>query len=228
MSRNGPPANAERQDLADRSRELLDRLVSTQAPTASLERAAALVSEAAALLAEHVPDGPRDTYGDYQEGDDYLHLFRLNPVIGPLNPIAPRFDLELRDDGPGLHGREVVVRMNLGLLYEGPQGQVHGGVIASLFDQFLGIANIDNGLGAFTGTLTVRYHQPCPIETDLVLRGRTDRVEGRKVFAVGELHAGEVLVAEAEGIFVQPSLERLAALIEGPAQDGPTPADPAA
>jgi acyl-coenzyme A thioesterase PaaI-like protein len=200
--------------LADLSRTFIDRLVTTHAPPAALERVSQLLEEATGLLEEHVPDEPRNMYDGFGEEDDYLHLFRLNPVIGKLNPAAPRFEIVIEDGGPGLNGTEVVARTSLGLLYEGPIGMVHGGIIASLFDQFLSIANIDNGFGAFTGTLTIRYRRPCPLGVELRFQCRTDRVEGRKVFAAGELYADEVLVAEAEGVFIQPSAERLAEIVE--------------
>lgn len=201
------------EELADLSRIFIDRLVTTDAPPEVLDRVAGLLREATAVLDHHVPDHPRNLYELFGETDDYLDLFRLNPVIGKLNPVAPRFEIEVSRDGPGLNGTEVTARTNLGLLYEGPMGMVHGGIIASLFDQFLSIANIDNGFGAFTGTLTIRYRNPCPLGVDLRFQCRTDRVEGRKVFAVGELYAAEELVAEGEGVFVQPSSERLAALV---------------
>jgi acyl-coenzyme A thioesterase PaaI-like protein len=202
------------EQLADISRRYIDRLVSTQAPEATLQQVAELVAQATALLDEHVPDGPRNMYEGFAGESDYLQLFRLNPVIGTLNPVAPRFDLSVSKTGQGLNGTEVEARTCLGLLYEGPVGMVHGGIIASLFDQFLSIANIDNGLGAFTGTLTIRYRQPCPLDVELRFACRTDRVEDRKVFATGELYAGDVLVAEAEGVFILPSERRLAELVE--------------
>jgi acyl-coenzyme A thioesterase PaaI-like protein len=201
--------------LADVSRAWIDRLVSAKAPPEVLERAAVLIAAAADELAPFVPEGPRNMYEGLTADGDYLELFRLNPVIGRLNPVAPRFDLEVRHDGPGLDGTEVIARTTLGLLYEGPMGMVHGGIIASLFDQFLSIANIDNGFGAFTGTLVIRYRQPCPLGVPLAFHCRTDRVEGRKVFAVGELVIeDDELAAEAEGIFIQPSTARLAEIIE--------------
>lgn len=199
--------------LADLSRSYIDRLVNTDAPPHELDRAAALIREATEILDVHVPEGPRHTYDGVEVGD-YLHFFRLNPVIGKLNPVAPRFDLEVHRDGPGLNGTEVVATTRLGLLYEGPIGMVHGGIIASLFDQFLSIANIDNGFGAFTGTLSIRYRNPCPLDSDLRFQCRTDRIEGRKIWAVGELYAGDQLAAEAEGLFIQPSEERLKEIVE--------------
>ena len=165
--------------VADLSRLMIDRLVSTKAPPEVLDRVAQKLRDATAELDAHVPNAPRNMYEGFDVAD-YLELFRLNPVIGRMNPLAPRFELEVAHDGPGLHGTEVIVRTTLGLIYEGPMGMVHGGIIASLFDQFLSIANIENGFGAFTGTLVVRYRAPCPLDTPLTIRCRTDRAEGRR------------------------------------------------
>jgi acyl-coenzyme A thioesterase PaaI-like protein len=89
---------------------------------------------------------------------------------------------------------------------------VHGGVIASLFDELLGIVNIAAGLGAMTGTLTIRYRKPTPLLTDLTFEGRPTGVDGRKVYAEGSLYAGGELCAEAEGIFILTALRRFADL----------------
>lgn len=199
--------------VADLSRVMIDRLVSTRAPSEVLDRVAQKLREATAELDAHVPETPRNMYEGFQVGD-YLELFRLNPVIGRMNPLAPRFELEVQRDGPGLHGTEVIVCTTLGLLYEGPLGMVHGGIIASLFDQFLSIVNIENGFGAVTGTLVVRYLAPCPLDTLLTFRSRTDRAEGRKVFTRGELYVDDSVTAEAEGTFVQPPTERVAELVD--------------
>jgi acyl-coenzyme A thioesterase PaaI-like protein len=85
---------------------------------------------------------------------------------------------------------------------------VHGGIIAGLFDEILGIANITAGVGAMTGTLTIVYRSPTPLFTELTFRGTTDRIEGRKVFTRGTLHVGDTLCAEAEGVFIQVMRER--------------------
>jgi len=87
--------------------------------------------------------------------------------------------------------------------YEGPPGCVHGGVIAALFDELLGVANITSGVGAMTGTLTIKYRSPTPLYTPLDFAARTTEIDGRKVYTRGTIHAGERLCAEAEGIFIQ-------------------------
>ena len=83
-----------------------------------------LIREATNELASWVPDGPRNMYEGLTDDGDYLELFRLNPVIGRLNPVAPRFELEVRTDGPGLNGTEVIARMTLGSALRGADG--HG------------------------------------------------------------------------------------------------------
>ena len=87
--------------------------------------------------------------------------------------------------------------------YVGPPSTVHGGVVALVFDELLGVCAVVNGLGAMTGTLTIRYRRPTPLQAQVDLRSWIDRVEGRKVFIDGTMHHDGELTAEAEGIFIR-------------------------
>ncbi|CAM8623556.1 PaaI_thioesterase domain containing protein [Acidimicrobiia bacterium] len=189
--------------VADSARSLITSLRRADAPVETLDRAAALVAEAAALLAEHRvdgmpmqgrigPDGPSGT----DHAKDPKRFFPFSPVIGPLNPIAPPIDF-------GFDGERMHATANLGAQYNGPPGMVHGGIIALVFDELLGATNVCHGLGGFTGTLSIRYERPTPIETDLVLEAWIDRTEGRKVFTVGTITFNGEVTARAEGIFIQ-------------------------
>ena len=79
----------------------------------------------------------------------------------------------------------------------------------ALLDQLLGAANIAYGVGAMTAELTIRYRKPTPIGVPLHLAARTDEIDGRKVFASGEITADGVVTAEATGVFIRPTPERL-------------------
>lgn len=127
-------------------------------------------------------------------------IFPYSPVVGRLSPLAPPVRLwrALGETGGELHGEAT-----LGAAYNGPPGSVHGGVIAEVFDEMLGCMCVTKGLGGFTGTLTVVYRTPTPLDTPLALRAWHDRSEGRKIFAKGTIHHGDVLCAEAEGIFIR-------------------------
>ncbi|MFN3216773.1 MAG: hotdog domain-containing protein [Acidimicrobiales bacterium] len=123
-------------------------------------------------------------------------FFPYSPVIGALNPIAP--DVHLR-----VEGDQVVGSGTVSAAHNGPPGGVHGGHVAALMDELLGVTCIATGTGGFTGTLTVRYENLTPLDTELTLRGWIDRIEGRKIFAKGEIHAGDIRCAVGEGIFIR-------------------------
>ena len=132
----------------------------------------------------------------------------FSPVIGDANPIAPPMRVRQCEDG------SVIGEATMRPIHEGPPGVVHGGWVASLLDQLLGHANAAAGVGGFTAQLTVRYRRPTPYDVPLLLRARTDSVEGRTVTSSGEIVADGVVTAEASGVFKMPSPQRVAALQE--------------
>lgn len=199
--------------LAAATRELVLAIRLADAPEGALREAQALVEQATALVAPHRVDDvvmqgalrPSQMELRNPEGVTPAAFFPYSPVVGPLNPISPLIDLHF--DGDRVRGTAAVDAP-----YAGPPGMVHGGIIALIFDEVLGSVNVCHGLGAFTGTLNVRYERPTPLRGELELEGWIDRVEGRKVFTHGTIrHDGEV-TARAEGIFIRtdpPDLDRL-------------------
>lgn len=127
-------------------------------------------------------------------------FFPYSPVIGPLNPIAPPFRFWMEGDEVRGEGR-------FGAAYNGPPGGVHGGLVAALMDEVLGVTGVMTGNHGFTGTLTIRYESLTPVDTDLRVRGWVDGAEGRKAFIAGELLVGDRLCARADGIFIRPLLD---------------------
>ncbi|MEH6821123.1 hypothetical protein [Dietzia psychralcaliphila] len=77
-------------------------------------------------------------------------------------------------------------------------------VFALLFDVVLGRANFHAGATGMTVYLDVDYRSPTPVLEPIVVTGRQVRVEGRKIWAQGAIHAGDRLCATAEGMFVEP------------------------
>ncbi len=199
----------EAQDAAHRAlctslRRVMELARVSDAPAEVADEARAALLQVAELLAPWATPGPysQSKHGslrpDFSETrQDPVAFFPYSPLIGPKNPVAP--PLAFRNQGG-------IVRADacFGPLYVGPPGAVHGGIIAAAFDELLGSANIVNGLGAFTGTLTVRYRQLTPLQQPLQLEGRVERTEGRKVFASGTIHCAGLLTAEAEGVFIRP------------------------
>jgi acyl-coenzyme A thioesterase PaaI-like protein len=206
--------------LAATARRVIDRIRRSSAPPERMERAVRALEEAEDALAGDLHPGPYMQRGLEWAGEfeppqhpiDFTEFFPYSPLVGPRNPLSPPMQVEVR--GERLHGRVV-----FGAAYNGPPGSVHGGVIAAAFDELLGATNVSQGVGGMTGTLTVRYRQPTPIDREIELEGWIERIDGRKVFTRGEMrHAGE-LTAEAEGIFIGGSTDRLRASIATAAAD---------
>jgi acyl-coenzyme A thioesterase PaaI-like protein len=148
-------------------------------------------------------------------------VFSTSPVIGFANPVAPPVEVWAVEGHEGW--REVRGRVTYGYAYEGPPTCVHGGVIAELFDELLGMSNILVGEGAMTGTLTVRYRRPTPLLAPLELAARHTGKEGRKVYAWGGIyHQGE-LTAEAEGVFIEVPPGRMLDIVSGNAHSTEAP-----
>ena len=153
-------------------------------------------------------------------------VFSTSPVIGFANPVAPPVEVWAVEGHEGW--REVRGRVTYGYAYEGPPTCVHGGVIAELFDELLGMSNILVGEGAMTGTLTVRYRRPTPLLAPLELVARHTGKEGRKVYAWGGIyHQGE-LTAEADGVCSEVSPDRMLEIVSGNAHttEAPLVVDP--
>jgi acyl-coenzyme A thioesterase PaaI-like protein len=87
----------------------------------------------------------------------------------------------------------------------GGNGAAHGGALPLLFDDLLGmIVHYAGRPISRTAYLHVNYRKITPLETPLTVRGRVDRIEGRKTFITAELvdEQGDVL-ADCEGLMVQ-------------------------
>jgi acyl-coenzyme A thioesterase PaaI-like protein len=139
--------------------------------------------------------------------------FPTSPMIGFANPISPPVEVWAVQGHDGQ--REIRGRVTFDYPFEGPPTCVHGGVIAELFDELLGLSNILAGKGAMTGTLTIRYRRPTPLLAPLEVAARHTGQEGRKVFAWGGLyHEGE-LTAEAEGVFILVEFGRMLDIVSG-------------
>ena len=79
--------------------------------------------------------------------------------------------------------------------YEGAPGCVHGGFIASAFDEVLGVAQSASGQPGMTANLTVDYRSPTPLLHELVFRGWCEKAGAPRI-GFGEC-VGTVLPARA-------------------------------
>ena len=147
--------------------------------------------------------------------------FPTSPMTGYANPIAPPVEVWAVTGEDG--GREVRGRASFGYQYEGPPTCVHGGVIAEVFDEMLGLANLVSNQAGMTGTLKIRYHRPTPLLAPLDLATRYMRREGRKIFTWGGIFNEGELTAEADGIFIEVLPGRMLEIVTGNGRSAEAP-----
>jgi acyl-coenzyme A thioesterase PaaI-like protein len=204
--------------IGDAGRELVDRLVDTQAPDGELAVIAAEMEAIVARLRQFEHGRRYDAWAEASTigagagpaVDDVTwpngHL-DFSPVVGHANPLAPPLALRVEQ----VDGRAVVVGdVTFGSAYEGPPGHVHGGLVAAAFDEVLGAVQALSGNAGMTGRLSVDYRAPTPLHRPLRFVARIDEVDGRKIHTSAELRAGELLCAEATGLFISVNFSHLA------------------
>jgi len=183
-------------------RRLFDLCVSVDAPDTILLAAAERLEGVAAALQAHVPDTPLPRYPGVSDPADPADFFPYDWVLGRYSPLAPPLQVEWA-------APKAIGRVAFGRPYEGPPGCVHGGMIAAAFDQLFNIANMMSGVAGPTARLELAYRRPTPLFADLVFEAWVEEAEERKVRTTGHLLAGGVVTAEARGLFIRLSPERV-------------------
>jgi len=122
-------------------------------------------------------------------------LFSDSIVAGAANPMGLAAQL-WRD------GDVACMRVTLGKAFEGAPGRAHGGVVAALLDEVMGLMNVIHGAMAFKAQLDITYVAPTPVGEPIIARAWLARRDNRKQFVEATLHADDVLVASANALFI--------------------------
>ncbi len=184
--------------VAEALKQLTEALVTSSPDIAQMHSIAERLEDTAADFRRSPRLYGRNAWAESGDHGNYAQIsHELNPLVGWSNPIAPPLNCWI--DGDRAYGN---CRCNWS--YEGPPGSLHGGMIAAIFDQFLGMAQRMGGQPGMTGYLNVSYHNRTPLNTELKLEGSLEKVEGRKTLLRGEMYADGVMTASCEGLFIQP------------------------
>ena len=81
---------------------------------------------------------------------------------------------------------------------EGPPGHSHGGAMAAVLDEVLGLAAWAAGYPIFVGNLNVSFRNTLPLEQVVTVESEVISIQGRKIMVHGRICHGETVYAEAE------------------------------
>jgi uncharacterized protein (TIGR00369 family) len=124
---------------------------------------------------------------------------------GRTNPIGLHLDFFATED------QSVVCLPVVADTYEGPQGLLHGGIVATLLDEAMSKSVRLRGFTAMTRHMEVEYLRPVPSATSIRIEGRLTRSEGRKHWTEAKiLDEKSHTLATAKGLFVEIRSSRIA------------------
>jgi len=195
--------------LADAVRRLNEATLRTTVDHETVEEVRRQVEELTARLEKSMIEG---SFGVSFTSGGRVRGYG-NAVVGLRNPLAvPLRIVQDKDRG------RARAEFELNALYEGPPGQVHGGVVALVLDQVFGEAAAAGGTPGMTGTLKLRYGLNTPLGR-CSAEAWVDRRDGVKTIVKGELRRADgTVTVTAEGIFILPRWAR-----EEMARHGGTP-----
>lgn len=119
-------------------------------------------------------------------------------ICGRLNPVGLKMDFYTIK--PGQVRADIIIPAH----YEGYPGVVHGGIVAAILDETGGRAFMqDPARFMVTAQLNVRYRQPVPSGSPLVVLGTVGKTRGKVSQAVSEIQDAEGhVLANAELVLV--------------------------
>jgi acyl-coenzyme A thioesterase PaaI-like protein len=205
-----PPDAAwgEKRRLAAALRALSGLCVTTDAPAEMLAGAADAAEKLVAGLSPYPTRTFQQGLASCTEPGDLLRFADRGIMTGLSNPNSPLLALSMDKD-------QAIGEVTFASPFEGIPGHVHGGLVAAAFDQVFGYLQVQRGAGSLTSVLTVRYRRPTPLLTRLRIEARVLQVEGRRSVVAARMLAGDVVTAEADGIFIALDPKRMHEIFSG-------------
>ncbi|MDX2344730.1 MAG: PaaI family thioesterase [Acidimicrobiia bacterium] len=87
--------------------------------------------------------------------------------------------------------------------FHGFSDLLHGGIVATALDEIMAwTAILVEGVMVMTGKLDLRYRKPAKVDRSFVLVGQLLERRGRRLQISAQIFDGDVVVAEASGLFL--------------------------
>lgn len=94
--------------------------------------------------------------------------------------------------------QQLQARIWFGPETEGPPGHAHGGSMAAVFDEVLGLAAWAAGFSIVVGNLNVSFRNLLPLQKVVTVESKIISAEGRKVMVHGRIYCKNRVYAEGE------------------------------
>jgi acyl-coenzyme A thioesterase PaaI-like protein len=116
-------------------------------------------------------------------------------------PEGNRFRIRYYQDN-----QQLKARIWFGPETEGPPGHAHGGSMAAVLDEVLGLAAWAAGYPIVVGNLNVSFRNLLPLKQVVTVESRVISAQGRKIMVHGSICSGEKVFAEGECLCITTQL----------------------
>jgi acyl-coenzyme A thioesterase PaaI-like protein len=99
--------------------------------------------------------------------------------------------------------------------HQGGPGIVHGGLVAALLDEAVGLLATWYAFPTVTARIFVRYRRPVPINTELLVTASLAEARGRRLHVDGRISDGDEPLAECRAALLHVPLEHFLRTPEG-------------
>lgn len=144
------------------------------------------------------------------DGESHWEPFDAPALVGETlrfvsgDPTGNRFRMNYFRD----QEQNLVARVWFGPVTEGPPGHAHGGSMAAVFDEVLGLAAWAAGHSIVVGNLNVSFRQLLPLQTVVQVNTQVISEQGRKIIVRGDLCSLEgVVIATGEALCIKINTE---------------------
>jgi len=133
-------------------------------------------------------------------GNEDWTIFDARAMVGQSlrfvsgDPEGNRFRIRYYRDSE----QQLKARIWFGPETEGPPGHAHGGSMAAVLDEVLGLAAWAAGYPIVVGNLNVSFRNLLPLQQVVTVESRVISAEGRKVMVHGRICSGDTAYAEGE------------------------------
>ena len=118
-------------------------------------------------------------------------------VCGSANPRGLGATLWVDDNGT------VFTDITFDEGQQGPPGHAHGGALAAVLDEVMGMATWQAGYQVLAVHLEVDYKQPVPLGQQVHITGQVTEADGRVVRTSGEVRLqNDIIAAVGHGVYV--------------------------
>lgn len=135
-----------------------------------------------------------------------LDLGKYKPLFVSGDPHEDRLKLDYYFNRKNGH---LYAKVLFGKFAQGPPNHAHGGAIACVLDEAMGLVAWANGYPVMTAKMSIQFYKPVELGAEMLVDSWVDKVSAKRITVKGKLKGNDnFLYAEGEGLYIEQNKDR--------------------